>query len=98
MLLINHSLAASSSEERLSWINWVFVPETKRAESSAYKRSLQRTAVEISFIYIRNNKGPRIEPCGTPHATVIGFDIVSLISTDCCRSHNYYLNQTMSDL
>ena len=64
-------------------ISWVSLPETKRAESSAYKSSLQRTAVLISLIYIRNNNGPRIEPCGTPHVTVIGLEIASPISTDC---------------
>ena len=74
------------------------IPKTKRAESSAFKRSLQRTAVEISLKYIRNNKGPIIEPCGSLHVTVIGFDKVSLHSTDCCRSHKYDLHQTMGDL
>ena len=46
------------------------LPENKRAESSAYKRSLQRTAVEKSVIYIRNNKGTKMYPCGIPHVTV----------------------------
>ena len=35
--------------------------------SSAYKIKLRRSlTVCMSFIYITNNKGPNIEPCGTP--------------------------------
>ena len=29
-----------------------------------------------SFTYIKNNKGPRIDPCGTPEVTVSEFDVV----------------------
>jgi hypothetical protein len=40
-------------------------------------------------MYIRNNKGPRIEPCGTPHLIVSHLDILSLLplwlsTTLCC--------------
>ena len=35
--------------------------------SSAYKIKLKYSVqFGISFMYIKNNKGPRIEPCGTP--------------------------------
>ena len=37
LLLIDQVVAASISKERLSWTSWVFLHETKRAESSAYK-------------------------------------------------------------
>ena len=33
----------------------------------AYKNRLHLTAIGISLTYIKNNKGPRIDPCGTPH-------------------------------
>ena len=45
-----------------------------RAESSAYKRSLHRTADGTSFTYIRNSNGPRIDRCGTPQVIVAGLE------------------------
>ena len=54
-----------------------------RAESSAYKGSLHPTADGTSFTYIRNSKGPRIDPCGTPQVIVAGLEMVPPISTDC---------------
>jgi len=35
-----------------------------------------------SFIYNKNNKGPRIEPCGTPVVTLNDADLVPLNSTN----------------
>ena len=35
--------------------------------SLAYKNRLHLTAIGLSLTYIKNNKGPRIDPCGTPH-------------------------------
>ena len=46
--------------------------ETSKAESSAYNISLHDTADTMSFTYRENNKGPKIEPSGTPH--VIGLE------------------------
>ena len=39
--------------------------------SSAYKigLDLSDTLLERSLIYIKNNNGPRMEPCGTPCCT-----------------------------
>ena len=45
----------------------MFFPETVKLVSSAY--SLIENILEAwvkSFIYNKNNKGPRIDPCGTP--------------------------------
>uniref|UniRef100_A0A8C9Y1F4 Phospholipid-transporting ATPase n=1 Tax=Sander lucioperca TaxID=283035 RepID=A0A8C9Y1F4_SANLU len=42
-------------------------PDTSSDESSAYNNNLHLTAAGMSFTYIRNNKGPNIEPWGTPH-------------------------------
>ena len=38
-----------------------------RHVSSAYKKKSYLTAIGISLTFIKNNKGPRIDPCGTPH-------------------------------
>ena len=35
-------------------------------------------AFEMSFIYIRNRRGPRTEPCGTPRSTVFYDDVAPL--------------------
>ena len=45
----------------------MFFPETVKLVSSAY--SLIENILEAwvkSFMYNKNNKGPRIDPCGTP--------------------------------
>ena len=34
---------------------------------SGYRNRLCLTAINISLMSIKNNKGPRIDPCGTPH-------------------------------
>ena len=35
-------------------------------ESSVYKSKVDLTAWGISFTYIKNKKGPKIDPCGIP--------------------------------
>jgi hypothetical protein len=46
------------------------LPVTKMLVSSAKSVSLMSMSslifVSISFIYIKNNNGPKMEPCGTP--------------------------------
>ena len=39
-----------------------------RQESSAYKNSSHFTDWGISLTYKRKSSGPRMDPCGTPHA------------------------------
>ena len=38
-----------------------------RPVSSAYQNRLRLTAIGISLAYIKNNKGPRVDSCGSPH-------------------------------
>jgi len=38
--------------------------------SSAYKTVLKLEAFTMSLIHIRNSKGPRTDPRGTPHVTL----------------------------
>jgi hypothetical protein len=44
--------------------------------SSAYSTNLAFSAVTLgkSFMYNKKNKGPRIEPCGTPYLTSSQFE------------------------
>ena len=39
--------------------------------SSVYKDRLHFTAINISLTKIKNSKGPSIDPCGTPHNTLV---------------------------
>ena len=39
----------------------------------------------ISFTRIKNNKGPKIYPCGTPHAIGANFEFILFIETYCIR-------------
>ena len=43
------------------------VNDLHRAVSSAKRKISVCKSSVISLKYMRNNKGPRIEPCGTPH-------------------------------
>ena len=77
-----------------SLISFLYRPDLPITASSANKHiSLKCSSREISFIKIRNSKGPRMEPCGTPQITGIGSDIVFLIFTDCFLSVRYDKNQ-----
>ena len=43
--------------------------------SSAYRDGVEYFKESgISFMYNRNNKGPKIDPCGTPHFIFLGLD------------------------
>ena len=48
----------------------------------------------ISFMYIKNNNGPRTLPCGTPHFIVRVADLTSFILTSHLRSFKYDLNHS----
>ena len=41
----------------------------KREASSAKSLQFEERSFDKSFMPIRNNKGPKIEPCGTPAVT-----------------------------
>ena len=50
--------------------------------SSAYKINLKAwLTFMISFIYIKNNRGPSIDPCGTPVVIFCFLDAKSFSST-----------------
>ncbi|KAH3855853.1 hypothetical protein DPMN_098423 [Dreissena polymorpha] len=58
------------------------------AESSAYKSNL----ADISFTWIKNNKGPRMEPWGTPQEMFSDDEKVPDTSTSCFLSDKYDCN------
>ena len=51
--------------------------------SSANSLIEQPIFLTISFIYIKNNKGPKIEPCGTPALTGAQSDEAPFNTTRC---------------
>ena len=57
--------------------------EKNSAVSSAYKTtSLCLTQFGRSLIKMRNNKGPKTDPCGTPEFKSMGSEVVPLTQTD----------------
>ena len=56
---------------------------TKIAEPSAYNKRLLLTALDISLTYIKNKRGPSIDPWGTPHEIFACEDNVPDTSTSC---------------
>ena len=50
-----------------------FFPETYKTESSAYSIVLWSSVAEMqSFMYNKKNRGPKIDPCGTPLPSLYG--------------------------
>ena len=45
----------------------MFMLKDKAKESSAYSNRSEDAACFILLTYIRKSKGPRIDPCSTPH-------------------------------
>ena len=61
-----HSVIFSRSVFRVSAAVFGLSTTRKRLVSSAKSLMLDPISLTMSFIYSRNNRGPRIEPCGTP--------------------------------
>ena len=84
--LLTHSqlLTLLSSTFTLASRHCRLLCEQNKLESSANKwKSRSGADLLKSFIYKRNNNGPRTEPCGTPQ--VIGFrsDVTLPMDTSC---------------
>ena len=84
LLAYNQSLTWDRSVFNLRSISAGVFPAQDRFVSSAnmeacvYLRHIGR-----SFIYGENSKGPKLEPCGTPHLTVSCPDLILLITQTC---------------
>ena len=82
---INHSLI---------FCNSLFTVEKRKLKSLCSKNRFVSSANIIvfnklealgrSFAYIKNNSGPRIDPCGAPHVTFCSFVLVSLLMQVYC--------------
>ena len=61
-IFINSSLISDSN-------CFTLFPDMVKLVSSANKLTLSLVAEGRSFMYKRNSKDPKVEPCGTPHVT-----------------------------
>ena len=50
------------------------------------------------YVCMRNRRGPRHDPCGTPIVISLSFESVPLTLQNCFRLDKYYLNQESSRL
>ena len=60
--------------------------ENANEVSSAIKRVILNRFSAISFTYIRKNKGPKTDPCGTPAKTYLGSETEDPTKTLCLLS------------
>ena len=56
----------------------LFPVKNKLLSSANKSKKADFAASGKSFMYIRNNNGPRIDPCGTPHLMFKYFDLAPL--------------------
>ena len=76
-------------------ISFLLSPDLLIIAPSANKQmSLKWSSREISLMKTRNNKGTRIDPCGTTYFTGAGSDILFLIFTDCLLLLRYDKNHS----
>ena len=64
----------------LSISSMVF-PDIAKLVSSANRTGINFVNISPrSFMYAKNNKGPKIDPCGTPHviSSVLDFDLLNV--------------------
>jgi hypothetical protein len=75
-LFLNHSLTSAKTLFNLLTNSIGLGLVIMKLVSSAYNTNLAFLAVTVGklFIYNKNNKGPRIEPCGMPCLTSSQFD------------------------
>ena len=72
LLFTNHSQMFVKSSFNCFSISITSFPWKTSQESSAYKNRFEVTACGMSFMYMRNSNGPRMDPCSTPHVILEG--------------------------
>ena len=72
LLTLNHIASFYSSLLAVHAISTIFLFEQKKLVSSANKIILSNVDTShIPFMYKINSTAPRIDPCGTPHLSVV---------------------------
>ena len=91
---LNQILSAFNSTLIVCSISNIDLPDTDMSVSSANNMiKLDLHAVCISFTYNKNNRGPKIDPCGTPQLILPISDLTPLYTTYCCLSDKYFFSQ-----
>ena len=68
LLHASHSTIFSSSRLACAMRSFTLFPEQTRLVSSAKSEVVKKfETLAISLIYNKNNNGPKMDPCGTPH-------------------------------
>ena len=97
-LLISNQFDIFFISSLVLWINsFGSLPNANIFESSAKRRlNKNEDTFDKSLMYSRNNSGPSIDPCSTPHFTRFVFDLVPSKSTYCslCEPNSLTVPQT----
>ena len=73
LLILSHSAILFNSWFATSYVSSILSPLVKRWVSSANKNGIITLhSFGKSFISIRNNNGPNVDPWGTPHLILVG--------------------------
>jgi len=75
---LNHLFSCAKTVLR-SLCNWLLLGLVIKILVSSVNnigRALCLMALGKSLMYTRNSKGPKIEPCGTPHVILVHFETV----------------------
>ena len=83
MLTFNHVSTFSNSELTLLIRAIKFSSDRSSAVSSAKSRVSKFDAFGRSLTCVENNNGPKVEPCGTPHAILFCSEETLLTLTTC---------------
>ena len=76
---LNHKVTFANSLFIFSHNNSIYEPEANKLVSSANNTYFKNSdTLHRSLIYNINKKGPRIDPCGTPHIILDKLEFVSL--------------------
>ena len=85
----DHSTSLSRSAWRTSWSCFPSII-LKTFRSSANFKTVLFTSSSIEFMNIKNSKGPRTDPCGTPLSTSFHPDLVPFRRTLCWRPESQF--------
>ena len=85
LLVISHFLTSARSSLMILVSVIMSLLDVNRVVSSAKRMDFMFLVNKgKSYMYIRNNRGPRTEPCGTPMLISFVFDLYSLTVTNWC--------------
>ena len=86
LLEASHFVIFCSSLFKMQTVSTTELPSINKLVSSANRMGVNKLeAFGRSLMYNINKRGPRTEPCGTPHEIDLVTDVVSFKKTYCLR-------------